>query len=61
MTAPCRDCGHFEHLHSGPCRATTISGPPSSEGGPAGDGYEHIGRDVTDCRCAGFAGRNGHG
>jgi len=63
MTTACRNCNHQLHLHTfdGPCRATTVSGPPSDKGRPIADGYTHGGRIVTECDCPRFAGVNGHG
>lgn len=63
MTAytPCRTCDHADHMHpaGGPCVAVTITGPPSLEGKPVGDGYDHIGRDELTCRCPRYVGCNG--
>ena len=51
----CQRCQHEPHKHSGNgCATITISGPPSDQGKPVGDSYQHIGRTETICDCTGF-------
>lgn len=46
----CQSCGHLPHPERG-CRVKRVSGPPSTEGRKAGDGFDHAGREVTPCAC----------
>ena len=56
MTDQCRNCPHAAHTHpnGGACVVTTVDDPASTKGRKSGDGYDHIGRDVTPCPCTEF-------
>jgi len=58
-------CGNCHHgTHPGrKCVTKTVAGPPSSQGMANYDtgGYDHIGRDVTECLCTeSVPEQNGH-
>lgn len=46
----CPSCPHLPHP-ARPCCTVTVTGPPSDQGRPIGDGYTHGGRTVTECGC----------
>lgn len=49
-TARCTRCNHLPHPGRR-CRVKRIDGPASTKGHRVGDGYEHTGRNVTECAC----------